>query len=90
MVIGYDAIPRQKMEEEIYILSEQPLLRQVKGNAFLSLFRIQHGMRNFPSFSTLGRILGSRVSALDYLISDRYTPPVGPGAFITPACGDHH
>ncbi len=71
MIIGNDAIPRQKMEEEIYSLSERALSSlQLNGRRILVIIPDTTRHAELPVFfKTLGRILEPKVSALDYLIA---------------------
>ncbi|MGA7160215.1 MAG: lactate racemase domain-containing protein [Bacteroidota bacterium] len=71
MVIGKDVISRQKMEEEIYSLSEQALAPlHVEGKRILVIIPDTTRHAEIPLFfRTIGRILGPKVSALDYLIA---------------------
>ena len=71
MLIGNDAIPRLKMEEEIYSLSERALASlNVDGQRVLVIIPDATRHAEIPVFfRTLGRILGPKVSALDYLIA---------------------
>ena len=71
MLIGNDAIPRLKMEEEIYSLSERALASlNVDGRRVLVIIPDTTRHAEIPVFfRTLGRILGPKVSALDFLIA---------------------
>ncbi len=71
MIIGNGEIPRQKMEEEIYTLSEQALSPlHLDGKRILVIIPDTTRHAELPIFfRTLGRILGPKVKALDYLIA---------------------
>lgn len=71
MVIGNDAIPRHKTNEVIGSLSEQALANlNLDGKRVLVIVPDTTRHAELPVFfKTLGRILGPRVSALDYLIA---------------------
>ena len=71
MVIGNDAIPRHKMQEEINSLSERALGNlSLEGKRVLVIVPDTTRHAELPLFfKTLGAILGQRVSALDYLIA---------------------
>ena len=71
MIIGNGEIPRQKMEEEIYTLSEQALSPlHLDGKRILVIIPDTTRHAELPVFfRTLGRILGPKVKALDYLIA---------------------
>ncbi len=71
MIIGNGKIPRHKMEEEIYNLSEHALSPlHLDGQRVLVIIPDATRHAELPVFfSTLGRILGPNVKALDYLIA---------------------
>ena len=71
MIIGNGEIPRQKMEEEIYTLSEQALSPlHLDGKRILVIIPDTTRHAELPIFfRTLGRILGPKVKTLDYLIA---------------------
>ena len=71
MLIGNGAIPRLKMEEEIYSLSERAIASlNVDGRRVLVIIPDTTRHAELPVFfRTVGRILGPKVRALDYLIA---------------------
>ncbi len=71
MIVGNDAIPRQKMEDEIYRLSEQALAPlALEGRRVLVIIPDTTRHAELPVFfRTISRILGPRVTALDYLLA---------------------
>ncbi len=84
MIIGNDRIPPQKMEEEIYILSEQALASvHLEGLRILVVIPDTTRHAQLPVFfKTLGRILGPKVSALDYLIATGTHHPLEMGTIL--------
>ena len=71
MIIGNGKIARHKMEEEIYNLSEQALSPlHLDGQRVLVIIPDATRHAELPVFfRTLGRLLGPKVKALDYLIA---------------------
>ena len=84
MMVGNDAIPRQKMEEEIYSLSELALSPlALEGRRVLVIIPDTTRHAELPVFfRTLGRILGQKVTALDYLIATGTHHPLGLDAIL--------
>jgi len=78
MIIGNGEIPRQKMEEGIYTLSEQALSPlHLEGKRILVIIPDTTRHAELPIFfRTLGRILGPKVKALDYLIATGTHHPI--------------
>ncbi|HTR82272.1 MAG TPA: lactate racemase domain-containing protein [Bacteroidota bacterium] len=71
MTVGSDAIPRQKMEEEIYRLSQQALEPlHLDGKKILVIIPDTTRHAEIPVFfKALARLLYPKASALDYLIA---------------------
>jgi lactate racemase len=71
MMVGNDAIPRPTMEEEIYDLSERALASlALEGRRVLVIIPDTTRHAELPVFfRILGRILGPKVTVLDYLIA---------------------
>lgn len=71
MMVGNDAIPRHKMEEEIYRLSELALASlKLDGRKVLVIVPDTTRHAELPVFfRVIGKLLGNKVAALDYLVA---------------------